>query len=253
MGDEKVSALGGVERAGGIAFSYRRYCAAGWQAAGSRPCGRRQSLGRCMAGTCRRRMSGLLARSFSPKRRGICRSRSMPNRVLLSSNRSLSSDPRRPDTGEEKAPILETSCRQPTSNTGKRFISDFRTTGGSRPRGNSGADRCAGTARTLFVPYPYNRDWKSPQPMAEEEQKKPVKRDEDPIGKVYDSRLVRRLGHYLRPYWVQATISTLAVLAQIDQRRGGAVPGQGGHRPLSHRQAQFRHQLADEPSAERPV
>jgi ATP-binding cassette subfamily B multidrug efflux pump len=37
------------------------------------------------------------------------------------------------------------------------------------------------------------------------------KRDEDPVGKVYDSRLMRRLGHYLRPYWVQATISTLAV------------------------------------------
>jgi ATP-binding cassette subfamily B protein len=37
------------------------------------------------------------------------------------------------------------------------------------------------------------------------------KRDEDPVGKVYDARLVRRLGHYLRPYWVQATISALAV------------------------------------------
>jgi len=37
------------------------------------------------------------------------------------------------------------------------------------------------------------------------------KRDEDPVGKVYDSRLMRRLGHYLRPYWVQATISSLAV------------------------------------------
>jgi ATP-binding cassette subfamily B protein len=42
---------------------------------------------------------------------------------------------------------------------------------------------------------------------------KPVqqKRDEDPIGKVYDSRLMRRLGHYVRPYWIQAAISTLAV------------------------------------------
>src|ERR1035438_5744834 len=58
--------------------------------------------------------------------------------------------------------------------------------------------------------------------MAEEEQKKldnsdkqdkpdPKKRDEDPVGKVYDSRLVRRLGHYLRPYWVQATISALSI------------------------------------------
>jgi len=30
-------------------------------------------------------------------------------------------------------------------------------------------------------------------------------------GKIYDSRLLRRLGPYLRPYWLQTTISTLAV------------------------------------------
>ncbi|MGA2809381.1 MAG: ABC transporter transmembrane domain-containing protein, partial [Terracidiphilus sp.] len=47
--------------------------------------------------------------------------------------------------------------------------------------------------------------------MAEEEQKKPKKPDEDPVGKIYDSRLMRRLGHYLRPYWVQAAISTVAI------------------------------------------
>jgi ATP-binding cassette subfamily B protein len=39
----------------------------------------------------------------------------------------------------------------------------------------------------------------------------PKKRDEDPVGKVYDSKLMRRLGHYVRPYWIQAVISTLAV------------------------------------------
>jgi ATP-binding cassette subfamily B protein len=42
-------------------------------------------------------------------------------------------------------------------------------------------------------------------------QTEPKKREEDPVGKVYDSRLMKRLGHYLRPYWVQATISSLAV------------------------------------------
>ncbi|MGA2350470.1 MAG: ABC transporter ATP-binding protein [Terracidiphilus sp.] len=47
--------------------------------------------------------------------------------------------------------------------------------------------------------------------MADIEKKKPQKLDEDPVGKIYDSRLMRRLGHYLRPYWIQATISTLAV------------------------------------------
>ena len=44
-----------------------------------------------------------------------------------------------------------------------------------------------------------------------EKQPEPKKREEDPVGKVYDSRLMKRLGHYLRPYWVQATISSLAV------------------------------------------
>ena len=47
--------------------------------------------------------------------------------------------------------------------------------------------------------------------MASEEQKKPSKRDEDPVGKVYDSRLIRRLAHYLKPYWVQAAVSTLCI------------------------------------------
>jgi len=37
------------------------------------------------------------------------------------------------------------------------------------------------------------------------------KADEDPVGKVYDSRLIRRLGHYLRPYWWQATISSISI------------------------------------------
>ncbi len=46
--------------------------------------------------------------------------------------------------------------------------------------------------------------------MAEETPKKDHK-DEDPVGKVYDSRLMRRLAHYLRPYWMQAIVSSLAV------------------------------------------
>jgi ATP-binding cassette subfamily B protein len=47
--------------------------------------------------------------------------------------------------------------------------------------------------------------------MADDDNKKPLKRDEDPVGKVYDSRLMRRLGHYLRPYWVQATVSAISI------------------------------------------
>ena len=39
----------------------------------------------------------------------------------------------------------------------------------------------------------------------------PRKADEDPVGKVYDSRLMGRLGRYLLPYWLQAAISSIAV------------------------------------------
>ena len=42
----------------------------------------------------------------------------------------------------------------------------------------------------------------------EETRKKP---DEDPVGKVYDAHLMRRLGHYVHPYWLQAGIATFAV------------------------------------------
>jgi ATP-binding cassette, subfamily B, multidrug efflux pump len=58
------------------------------------------------------------------------------------------------------------------------------------------------------------------RPMADEENKDPRKPDdqqpdgkpdEDPVGKVYDSRLMGRLARYVRPYWGQATISSLSV------------------------------------------
>jgi ATP-binding cassette subfamily B protein len=44
--------------------------------------------------------------------------------------------------------------------------------------------------------------------MADEEPKKP---ETDPSSKLYDAQLIRRLGHYLRPYWWQAAVSTLAI------------------------------------------
>jgi len=60
--------------------------------------------------------------------------------------------------------------------------------------------------------------------MADEEQKKPHTRDEDPVGKVYDSRLMRRLGHYLRPYWLQAAVSSLSIsLKSISDVTGPAL------------------------------
>src|SRR5579862_494125 len=35
--------------------------------------------------------------------------------------------------------------------------------------------------------------------------------DEDPVGKVYDAVLIRRLGHYLKPYWWQSVVSCVSV------------------------------------------
>jgi len=50
------------------------------------------------------------------------------------------------------------------------------------------------------------------QPAATKARKKAVRKvDEDPVGKVYDSRLMKRLGRYLLPYWWQAAVSSLAV------------------------------------------
>ena len=48
-------------------------------------------------------------------------------------------------------------------------------------------------------------------PRESEAQKPARKPDEDPVGKVYDSQLARRLARYVRPYWVQATIASVSV------------------------------------------
>jgi ATP-binding cassette subfamily B multidrug efflux pump len=47
----------------------------------------------------------------------------------------------------------------------------------------------------------------SPKPGAQPARKQ----DEDPVGKVYDSRLMRRLARYVKPYWLQATVSSISV------------------------------------------
>lgn len=49
-----------------------------------------------------------------------------------------------------------------------------------------------------------DREQKTPQPAA-------AKPDDTPPVGAYDPKLVRRLAQYLRPYWIQATVSTLAV------------------------------------------
>ncbi|HZB88033.1 MAG TPA: ABC transporter ATP-binding protein [Terracidiphilus sp.] len=67
-------------------------------------------------------------------------------------------------------------------------------------------------------------------PQQQQQQPKPSKQaprpelrkaDEDPVGKVYDSRLMRRLGRYLLPYMGQAIISSLAVTLKSLSDVGG--------------------------------
>jgi ATP-binding cassette, subfamily B, multidrug efflux pump len=51
-----------------------------------------------------------------------------------------------------------------------------------------------------------------PNPAQKDARKPDLRKtDEDPVGKVYDSRLARRLGRYMLPYWWQATVSSIAV------------------------------------------
>jgi ATP-binding cassette subfamily B multidrug efflux pump len=54
-------------------------------------------------------------------------------------------------------------------------------------------------------------DEKETKPRGPEQPSAPRKGEEEPVGKVYDARLMRRLGRYVRPYWLQAAISSLAV------------------------------------------
>jgi ATP-binding cassette, subfamily B, multidrug efflux pump len=51
----------------------------------------------------------------------------------------------------------------------------------------------------------------SPQTGSQPGSQPAAKRDEDPVGKVYDARLMRRLARYVRPYWLQATVASVAV------------------------------------------
>jgi ATP-binding cassette, subfamily B, multidrug efflux pump len=71
--------------------------------------------------------------------------------------------------------------------------------------------RSNGSAEPARKPDPARKPGEDParQSGREEKARKP---DEDPIaGKVYDARLMRRLARYVRPYWLEATVSSIAV------------------------------------------
>ena len=59
---------------------------------------------------------------------------------------------------------------------------------------------------------PADKQSQQPNPAQKESRKPDVRKtDEDPVGKVYDSRLMRRLGCYLLPYGWQAAVSAISV------------------------------------------
>jgi len=66
--------------------------------------------------------------------------------------------------------------------------------------------------------------------------KKPARKtDDDPVGKVYDGALMKRLGRYLRPYWVQAVISSISVtLKALSDVAGPYFVKVGIDRYMSH-------------------
>ena len=59
---------------------------------------------------------------------------------------------------------------------------------------------------------PADKQSQQPNPAQKESRKSDVRKtDEDPVGKVYDSRLMRRLGCYLLPYGWQTIVSAISV------------------------------------------
>jgi ATP-binding cassette subfamily B protein len=95
------------------------------------------------------------------------------------------------------------------------------------------------------------------QPMADDNTRKPNeldaqkparKPDEDPVGKVYDSRLAGRLARYVRPHWLQATIASVSVslksacdvvgpimvMMAIDRYLAPNASGREGNSALAH-------------------
>ncbi|MFZ1015099.1 MAG: ABC transporter ATP-binding protein, partial [Terracidiphilus sp.] len=57
-----------------------------------------------------------------------------------------------------------------------------------------------------------HKDPQNPNPTKDAERKPDLRKfDDDSVGKVYDSRLMRRLGRYLLPYWWQSAVSAISV------------------------------------------
>ena len=73
------------------------------------------------------------------------------------------------------------------------------------------SERPEAEAPSVLDPRSQNLGAGAPILKKPEKKKADNKADEDPVGKVYDAVLMRRLGHYVKPYWAQAIISSVSV------------------------------------------
>ncbi|HEY3703748.1 MAG TPA: ABC transporter ATP-binding protein [Terracidiphilus sp.] len=82
-------------------------------------------------------------------------------------------------------------------------------------RGNGKMDQ-AGPGAAAIAPgadAPVSGNGARPSANAETDSKPPARKpDDEPVGKVYDSDLIKRLGRYIKPYWAQVVISSISVM-----------------------------------------
>ena len=82
-----------------------------------------------------------------------------------------------------------------------------------RPEAHTGTPASPSPVEAADSPPAPNANAEAPVPLKPnpEEKKADPKTEEAPVEKVYDRVLIRRLGHYLKPYWIQAVISSVSV------------------------------------------
>jgi ATP-binding cassette, subfamily B, multidrug efflux pump len=116
------------------------------------------------------------------------------------------------DDAQKRSPESETAPASPDRD-GRAIAPELRAEPEAvMQRGNGKLDGAGASAEVYEGPAQQVNTGGEAKPAVEVHTKTLARRvDDDPVGKVYDWDLIQRLGHYLKPYWVQAIISCLAV------------------------------------------
>jgi ATP-binding cassette, subfamily B, multidrug efflux pump len=116
------------------------------------------------------------------------------------------------DDAQKRSPESETAPASPDRD-GRAIAPELRAEPEAvMQRGNGKLDGAGASAEVSEGPAQQVNTGGEAKPAVEVHTKTLARRvDDDPVGKVYDWDLIQRLGHYLKPYWVQAIISCLAV------------------------------------------